>query len=148
MVAWAIYDFLVEHELTNQPLYVAGCDSCHVNTRPNGGVIHHLEMLLVRPLHYSICQLHSNELSGNILLLPWQTQWSGKLVRNDWSADKRASVRPSCHWLPANHLFWLSGSVRGRGKLLLFDLHVFVLTLLSLSIAYLTKLFISYVCFL
>ena len=26
VVARAIYDFLVEHELTNQPLYVAGCD--------------------------------------------------------------------------------------------------------------------------
>ena len=25
VVARAIYDFLVEHELTNQPLYVAGC---------------------------------------------------------------------------------------------------------------------------
>ena len=62
VVARAIYDFLVEHELTNQPLYVAGCDGCRVNTRPNRGVIHHLEMLLARPLHYSICQLHGNEL--------------------------------------------------------------------------------------
>ena len=62
VVSRAIYDFLVEHELTNQPLYVAGCDGCRVNTGPNGGVIHHLEMLLVRPLHYSICQLHGNEL--------------------------------------------------------------------------------------
>ena len=39
VVARAIYDFLVEHELTNQPLYVAGCDGCRVNTGPNGGVI-------------------------------------------------------------------------------------------------------------
>ena len=62
VVARAIYDFLVEHELTNQPLYVASFDGCRVNTRPNGGVIHHLEMLLSRPLHYSICQLHCNEL--------------------------------------------------------------------------------------
>ena len=31
-VAQAIYDFLVEQELTNQPLYVAGCDGCCVNT--------------------------------------------------------------------------------------------------------------------
>ena len=62
VVARAIYDFLVEQELTNQPLYVAGCDGCRVNTGPNGDVIHHLEMLLNRPLHYSICQLHGNEL--------------------------------------------------------------------------------------
>ena len=62
VVARAIYDFLVEHELTNQPLYVAGCDGCRVNTGPNGGVIHHLEMLLARPLHYSISHLHGSEL--------------------------------------------------------------------------------------
>ena len=36
VVAQAIYNFLVEHELTNQPLYVAGCDGCRVNTGPNG----------------------------------------------------------------------------------------------------------------
>ena len=58
----AIYEFLVEHELTNQLLYVAGCDGCHINMGPNRGVIHHLEMLLARPLHYSICHLDGNEL--------------------------------------------------------------------------------------
>ena len=63
VVARAIYDFLVEHKLTSQPLYFAGCDGCCVNTGPNGGVIHHLEMLLAWPLHYSICQLHGNEFS-------------------------------------------------------------------------------------
>ena len=35
-VARTIYDFLVDHELTNKPLYVASCDGCHVNTGPNG----------------------------------------------------------------------------------------------------------------
>ena len=62
VVARAIYDFLVEDELTNQLLYVAGCDGCRINTEPNRGVIHDLKMLLARPLHYSICQLHGNEL--------------------------------------------------------------------------------------
>ena len=62
VVARAIYDFLVEHKLTNQTLYVTGCDSYRVNTGLNKGVIHHLEMLLAWPLHYSICQLHGNEL--------------------------------------------------------------------------------------
>ena len=61
VVAGAIFDFLVEHEWTNQPLYVTGCDGCRVNTGPNGCVIHHLEMLLARPLHHSICQLYGNE---------------------------------------------------------------------------------------
>ena len=55
VVARAIYDYLVEHEFTNQPLYVAGCDGYRVNTKLNGGVIHHLEMPLPRPMHYSIC---------------------------------------------------------------------------------------------
>ena len=58
VVAQAIYDFLVEHKLTNQPLYVASCNGCHVNTGPNGGVIDHLEMLFAQPLHSvmrSIC---------------------------------------------------------------------------------------------
>ena len=62
VVARAIYDFMAKYELTNQPLYVSGCDGCRVNTGPTGGVIHHLETLLARPLHYSICQLHDNEL--------------------------------------------------------------------------------------
>ena len=62
VVVRAIYDFLVEHKLTNQPLYVAGCDGFCINTGSNGGIIHHLEMLLTWPLHYSICQLHGNEL--------------------------------------------------------------------------------------
>ena len=62
VVTRAIYDLLVENELTNQPLYVAGCDGCRVNTGPNGGVNHHLEMLLARPLQYSISQLQGNEL--------------------------------------------------------------------------------------
>ena len=62
VVAQAIYDFLVEHDSTNQPLYVAGCDGCPINIGPNGGVIHHLEMLLAQPLPYSTCQLNGNEL--------------------------------------------------------------------------------------
>ena len=57
-----IYHFLVEHELTNQPLHVADCDICVASTKPNGGIIHHLKTLLARPMHYSICQLHDNEL--------------------------------------------------------------------------------------
>ena len=99
VVARAIYNFLIEHELTNQSLYVAGCDGCRVNAGSNGVVIHHLEMLLARPPHYSICQLHGNELPFRAMLYyyRWQTQRSGELARNDWSADKRASVRPSCH---------------------------------------------------
>ena len=77
VVARAIYDFLVEHELTNQPLYVADCDGCRVNTGPNGGVIHYLEMLLARALHYSICQLHGNELPLRAILYYYNAKPSG-----------------------------------------------------------------------
>ena len=77
VVARAIYDFLVEQELTNQTLYVAGCDGCRVNTGPNGGVIHHLEMLLNRPLHYSICQLHGNELPFRAIFYYYDGKPSG-----------------------------------------------------------------------
>ena len=62
VVARAIYNFLVEHKLTTQPLYVAGCDSCRVSTGPNEVLSITWKMLLARPLHYSICQLHGNEL--------------------------------------------------------------------------------------
>ena len=63
--------------LTNQPLYVASCDSCRVNTRPNGGVIYHLEMLLARPLHYSICQLYGNELPFRAIFYYYDGKPSG-----------------------------------------------------------------------
>ena len=77
VVARAIYDFLVQQELTNQPLYVAGCDRCRVNTGPYGGVIHHLEMLLNRPPHYSICQLHGNELPFRAIFYYYDGKPSG-----------------------------------------------------------------------
>ena len=77
VVARAIYDFLVEHELTNQLLYVAGCDGCRINTGPNRGVIHQLEMLLARPQHYSICQLHGNELPFRAIFYYYDGKPSG-----------------------------------------------------------------------
>ena len=67
VVAPAIYDFLV----------VASCHDCRVNTGPNGGVIHSLEMLLARPPHYSICQLHGNELPFRAIFYYYDGKPSG-----------------------------------------------------------------------
>ena len=101
VVARAIYDFLVEHELTNQLLYAAGCDSCRVNTGPNGGVIHHLEMLLVRPLHYSICQLHVNELPFRAIFYYYHGKPSGP---ENWRGMIGQQIKSQCQTF-LYHLF-------------------------------------------
>ena len=49
-VAQTFYVSLAEHKLAILQLYVAGCGGCHVNTGPNNEVIHHLKILLARPL--------------------------------------------------------------------------------------------------
>jgi hypothetical protein len=46
--------YLVDENLLGEPLYVAGVDGTNS--------IHFLEMMLGRPLHCCICQLHGNEL--------------------------------------------------------------------------------------
>ena len=63
--------------MTNQPLYVVGCDGCRVNTGPNKGVVHHLEMLLAQPLYYRICQLHGNELPFRAIFYYYDGKPSG-----------------------------------------------------------------------
>ena len=150
VVARPIYGFLVEHELTNQLLYVAGCDGSRVNTGPNRGVFHHLEMLLARSLHYSICQLHGDELPFRAIFYYYDGKPSGP---ENWRGRIGQEIKEPVSDLPVIDFQPITFSdypffVRGRGKLLLFDLQAFVLTLLSLSIAYLTMLLISYVCFL
>ena len=42
--------------------FFAGADGTNANFGSNNGRIHNLEMMLGKPLHYSICQLHGNEL--------------------------------------------------------------------------------------
>ena len=57
-----IHEFLVEKNLTQQPIVCVGSDGTNANVGSAEGAIHHLEMLLGHPLHYFICQLHGNEL--------------------------------------------------------------------------------------
>ena len=73
VVARAIYDFLVEHELTNQLLYAAGSDGCRVNTGPNESVIHTWRCCSSGLcITASVSSTVMSSIPGNILLLPWQ----------------------------------------------------------------------------
>ena len=48
-----------------------------VSTGPSGGVIHYLEMLLARHLHYSICQLYGNEIPFRAIFYYYDGKLSG-----------------------------------------------------------------------
>jgi len=61
-IAEAIYTFLVDNNLTDHPITCVGADGTNVNVGANNGSIQYLEMMLGRPLQFSICQLHGNEL--------------------------------------------------------------------------------------
>ena len=56
----ALYEDMGENLLDS--IKVIGCDGCNVNTGHKGGVITKLEIKLQRPLQWSICLLHMNEL--------------------------------------------------------------------------------------
>ncbi len=43
-------------------MMVLGCDSTAVNTEVDNGIIHRLEKRLGRPLQWSICLLHTNDM--------------------------------------------------------------------------------------
>ena len=59
--AKTIHEFLVEKNLTQQPIVCVGSEGTNANVGSAEGAIHHLEMLLCHP-NYFICQLHRNEL--------------------------------------------------------------------------------------
>src|SRR6476469_1671147 len=61
-IAEAIYTFLVDNNFTDHPITCVGADGTNVNVGANNGSIQYLEMMLCRPLQFSICQLHGNEL--------------------------------------------------------------------------------------
>ena len=99
---YVVYDFLVEHVLTSQPLYVAGCDGCRVNTGSNRDVIliHHLEMLLARSLHHSICQLRGNELPLRSIFYCHDDKPSGP---ENWQEIIGQQIKEPAPDLPAFH---------------------------------------------
>ena len=60
VIAKAIYDFLIDESLQDEPILTIGGDGTNVNVGAENGVIHHLEIMLGHPVHYGICQLHGN----------------------------------------------------------------------------------------
>ena len=62
IIAQSIYNLLKEEDLLDQPISVIGADGTNSNVGAENGAIHYLEMMLGKPLHYLICQLHGNEL--------------------------------------------------------------------------------------
>ena len=60
-IALAVYSHIDDTELVDK-LKVIGTDGTPTMTGAHGGCIRHLEVLLNRPLQWSICLLHMNEL--------------------------------------------------------------------------------------
>ena len=55
-------EFCSSHDLDLDSLNVIGCDGTKTNTRAKGGVIAAIEKSLGKPLQWSVCLLHLNEL--------------------------------------------------------------------------------------
>ena len=62
VIAATIYKYLKEENLLDHPKYVIGADGTNSNVGAENGAIHFMEMMLGKPLHYLICQIHGNEL--------------------------------------------------------------------------------------
>ena len=58
-----IFNFLETNSISTDDIVVVGCDGTAVNTGRKGGVIHMVEMRQQKPVQWTICLLHSNELS-------------------------------------------------------------------------------------
>lgn len=67
-IAKSILNYVETNEVDLSQLMVIGCDGTNVNTGWKGGVIRLLETHLNRPLQWSICLLHANELPLRHLL--------------------------------------------------------------------------------
>ena len=96
-IAKTIHEFLVEKNLTQQPIVCVGCDGTNVNVGSENGVIHHLEMLLGHPLHYFICQLHGNELPFRAVFYHYDGKPSGP---EHWRGPIGKQIKESLSELP------------------------------------------------
>jgi hypothetical protein len=57
-----ILNYLTENSVDLTRMCIIGCDGTVVNTGPKGGIIRLIEINQRKPMHWFICQLHSNEL--------------------------------------------------------------------------------------
>lgn len=67
-IAKGIIGYMESHSADFSNLMVIGCDGTNVNTGWKGGVIRLLETQLNKPLQWSVCLLHTNELPLRHLL--------------------------------------------------------------------------------
>ena len=67
VIAESIFICLEENNWHNQPIVCIGADGTNSNVGAENGAIHYHEMMLGKPLHYLICQLHGNELPFRVL---------------------------------------------------------------------------------
>ena len=68
---------VIQEQGASETVCVVGCDSTNTNTGCNGGVIRHMEMALGRPLQWSVCMLHTNELPLRHLFMHFDGTTSG-----------------------------------------------------------------------
>ena len=77
VIAGSIFKCLEESNWHNQPIVCIGADGTNSNVGAENGAIHYLEMMLGKPLHYLICQLHGNELPFRALFYYYDGKPSG-----------------------------------------------------------------------
>lgn len=97
VIAATIFQYLVDENLLDEPLYVAGADGTNSNVGAKNGAIHFLEMMLGRPLHYCICQLHGNELPFRALFYYYDGKPDGP---EHWSGPVGKSIKNKVASLP------------------------------------------------
>ena len=94
VIAETIYKYLEEEDLLDQPIYVIGADG---NVGAEHRAIHYLEMMLGKPLHYLICQLHGNELPFRAVFYFYDGKTKGP---EHWSGPVGSSIKANVSSLP------------------------------------------------
>ena len=97
VIAETIYRYLEEEDLLDQPIYVIGADGTNSNVGAEHGAIHYLEMMLGKPLHYLICQLHGNELPFRAVFYFYDGKTKGP---EHWTGPVGRSIKATVSTLP------------------------------------------------
>ena len=97
IIAQSIYNLLKEEDLLDQPISVIGADGTNSNVGAENGAIHYLEMMLGKPLHYLICQLHGNELPFRAVFYFYDGKNKGP---QHWRGPVGTSIKDTVSSLP------------------------------------------------
>ena len=97
VIAGAIYKFLVEEKLQDNPILVVGADGTNSNVGAENGAIHFLEMMLGKAVHYFICQLHGNELPFRAVFYYYDGKPNGP---EHWSGPIGKSIKGTLSGTP------------------------------------------------